>query len=514
MNVPKPLVLIILDGWGIAPDSDNNPISKAKTPFLKKLWYGYPHCKLLASGEAVGLPRGEAGNSEIGHLNLGAGFVVYQDLVRINHAIADGSFFQNEAFFKAFEHIKANQSNLHLLGLIGPALGHSCIEHLFSLLRLCHDQKITNIFIHAFTDGRDSPPTSAQIFLSEVENFVKNLGTGRLATICGRYYAMDRERHWERTQKAYDLLTLGKGKKALSFAKAISDSYKSKITDEFIEPTFLLDENQKPFPNINDNDSIIFFNFRNDRPRQLTESFVLPNFEGFERLRKLSNLFFVTMTDYEKGLPISAVAFKRTNIEEPASRVIAESGLHQLHIAESTKFPHVTYFFNGGREDPFPMEDRIEIPSPKVKTYDEMPEMSTWAVAEVLKERILGNIYDFILVNFASPDMVAHTGVFEAGIKAAEITDQVLQKIVPAITLRGGAVIVTSDHGNLEVMIDPDTGATDTEHNVSPVPFIFVKEGLEPQELPMGILADVAPTILDILKLEKPSTMTARNLLE
>lgn len=514
MPIPKPLVLIVLDGWGIAPDSDNNPISKAKIPFFKKLWYGYPHCKLLASGEAVGLPRGEAGNSEIGHINLGAGFVVYQDLYRINHAISDGTFSQNEAFLQALNHVKQNSSNLHLLGLIGPSVVHSSLEHLFSLLKLCKDQGINNVYIHAFCDGRDSPPTSSQIFLSEVENSTKNIGCGKLATICGRYYAMDRDRRWERTKKAYDLLTLGKGKKALSFAKAISDSYKNKITDEFIEPTILLDENQKPYPSINDNDSVIFFNFRNDRPRQLTESFVLPNFEDFEREKKLTNLFFVTMTNYEKGLPVSAVAFRGSNVEVPVARVIADNGLRQLHIAESEKFPHVTYFFNGGREDPFPMEDRIEIPSPKVQTYDQKPEMSAWAVVEVLKERILGNIYDFILVNFANPDMVAHTGVFEAGIKAAEITDQVLQKIVPAITLRGGAVIVTSDHGNLEVMIDPDTGATDTEHNISPVPFIFVKEGLEPQELPMGILADVAPTILSLLKLEKPSTMTARNLLE
>lgn len=509
----RPVVLIVLDGWGIAPEGPSNPISQAALPNFKKYWAGYPHTKLLASGEAVGLPKGEAGNSEVGHLNMGAGVIVYQDLFRINRSITDGSFFQNPALLSAIKHTKERGSTLHLLGLVGPSVVHSSLEHLYALLRLAKEQGVSKVLLHAFTDGRDSPPTSAQIYLSEISQFMKSLGLGKIATIIGRYYAMDRDLRWERTQKAYALLTEGKGRRYHSFLQAISDSYKKGATDEFIEPIVLADEEGRSYGAVSDHDAVIFFNFRNDRPRQLTRAFILPEFLDFPRDKKIKDLFFVTFTSYEKDLPVSGVVLPPTDVALPLARVISGRGLRQLHLSESEKFPHVTYFFNGGREDAFPDEDRIEIPSPKVSTYDLQPEMSAESISEVLCERVNENLYDFILVNFANADMVAHTGVFKAGIKAAEVLDQILGKIVAAITQKGGTALIVSDHGNLEAMVDPDTGATDTEHNTNPVPFICVEGFPDPRELPMGILADIAPTILGLLDIPVPSAMTARDLL-
>lgn len=534
----KPVVLIILDGWGIAPAGPGNAVSQAKTPNFSKLWTTCPHTQLSASGEAVGLPRGEKGNSETGHLNLGAGQIVFQDLPRINMAIADGTFFVNPAFKKVAEHVLKNQSALHLLGLVGMGGVHSDLSHLIALIHFAKNEGVGKLYLHLFTDGRDSPPTSAPVYISQIEEELEKVGIGKIATICGRYFAMDRDNRWERTQKAYEALVLGKGKQASSATEAIRQSYKDGKTDEFIEPTILKQEGL-----IKDNDGIIFFNFRIDRPRQLTKAFVLPDFEQlkiekaafdpyaeryglkiyeapkgtttFKREKVLKNLFFVTMTEYEKNLPVE-VAFPPQIVKLPLARILSENNLRQLHIAESEKYPHVTVFFDGGRETPFPGEDWVEIPSPKVATYDLKPEMAAYELTEQTLKRIKGNFYDFILVNFANPDMVGHTGVITAGIKACETVDECLGKIVNMVFTIGGICLVTADHGNVEEMINLNTGEIDTEHSVNPVPFLVVDKKFDHagRVLPRGILADVAPTILGILGIEKPELMTGKNLLQ
>jgi len=533
----KPVVLLILDGWGLAPTGPGNAISQAKTPNFQKYWAVYPKTQLQASGEAAGLPKGERGNSEAGHLNLGAGGIVFQDLPRIDMAIADGTFFQKEAFFKAVEHIRKNQSRLHLLGLIGAGGAHSSMEHLLALIRFAKNQNINNVYLHLFTDGRDSPPTSAINYILKVEEELKKLGIGKIATLVGRYYAMDRDNRWERTQGAYDLLVLGKGEIASDPIEAIKKSYTRGKTDEFIEPIVLDKQGM-----IKDNDAVIFFNFRIDRPRQLTKAFVLPNFETleikkasfdpyaeryglkiyetpnetttFKREKILKNLFFVTMTEYEKNLPV-AVAFPPEPVKMPLARVLSEQGLRQLHIAESEKYPHVTVFFDGGREKPFVGEDWVEVPSPKVATYDLKPEMAAYELTEQLIKRLKSNIYDFILVNFANPDMVGHTGVISAGIKACEAVDECLGKIMEMVLNLNGVCVVTADHGNVEEMINLTTGEIDTEHSINPVPFIVVDKRYNQRGrvLPRGILGDVAPTILGILGIEKPELMMGKDLL-
>lgn len=512
MNIPKPVVLIILDGWGIAAPSPGNAVTLANPAFFHKLWLTNPHTTLLASSEAVGLTHNEAGNSEVGHLNMGAGYIVYQDLLRISRAIADGSFFENKAFLKAVEHVRNRNSSLHIIGLIGPSGVHSSIEHLYALLRLAKDHNLKRVFVHAFTDGRDSPPTSAQIYLAELTEKMQSLGVGKIASIVGRYFSMDRDLRWERTKAAYELLTEGKGEIASSALNAISSAYQRGETDEFIRPRIILEDDSE-FTPISNKDAVIFFNFRTDRPRQLTSAFVQPEYDAFRRKVHPSDLFFVTMTKYEEGLPVSAVAFEPFYVDLPLARVLSGRNLRQLHIAESEKFPHVTYFFNGGREDAFHGEDRIEIPSPKVPTYDLKPEMSAVPVTDVLIERIKQELYDFILVNYANADMVGHTGVIEACKKAVLTVDKCLIRLIPEVLAVGGVALVTSDHGNVEVMIDPETGGTDTEHNQSPVPFIFVSKEPNPRELPQGILADISPTVLGLMNIPKPSSMTARNLL-
>ena len=534
----KPVVLIILDGWGLAPAGPGNAISQAKIPNFQKFWAAYSKTQLSASGQAVGLPKGERGNSEAGHLNLGAGQIVFQDLPRIDMAIADGNFFENPAFKQAVAHVKKNNSTLHLLGLIGAGGVHSSIEHLIALIHLAKTENISNLYLHLFTDGRDSPPTSAITYLQKVEEELRKTGVGKIASLMGRYFAMDRDNRWERTQKAYEALVLGVGKTGTSITQAIQESYAAGKTDEFIEPVILNKEGL-----IKDNDAVIFFNFRIDRPRQLTKAFVLPDFEKleikkvsfdpyaeryglkiyevprgtttFKRKKVLKNLFFVTLTEYEKGLPV-VVAFPPEPVKLPLARILAENNLRQLHIAESEKYPHVTVFFDGGREQPFPGEDWVEIPSPKVATYDLKPEMSARELTEQLLKRLKSGLYDFILVNFANPDMVGHTGVISAGIKACEVVDECLGKIVNSVLNLGGCCLITADHGNIEEMINLTTGEIDTEHSTNPVPFIFVNKQLNlgGRILPRGILADVAPTILALFGINKPELMTGKNLLQ
>ncbi|MGB9911107.1 MAG: 2,3-bisphosphoglycerate-independent phosphoglycerate mutase [Microgenomates group bacterium] len=538
MEENKLLVLIILDGWGIAPPGPGNAVSLAKIPNFKKYFSAYPHTQLLAAEEAVGLPPGEQGNSEAGHLNLGAGQIVFQDFPRINMAIADGTFFKNEAFLRAIDHVKRYHSSLHLLGLIGPAGVHASIHHLLALINLAKTHQVEKLYLHLFTDGRDSPPYSSIDSLTKVEEQLKSLKIGKIATLMGRYYAMDRDWRWERTKIAYEALVLGKGKEANSFLTAIQEQYQKGKSDEFLEP-IILDKNGL----INDNDGVIFYNFRPDRPRQLTKAFILPNFETleeraisfdpyaekyglkiyetpkgtstFKREKILRNLFFVTMTEYEKNLPVSAVAFPPQKVALPLARVLSENNLRQLHIAESEKYPHISYFFGGGREKPFPGEDWVEIPSPKVATYDLKPEMSAFEVTDQVLKRIKSGFYQFVLVNFANPDMVGHTGVLSAGIKACETVDYCLGKIVNTVINLNGICVVTADHGNVEEMINLATGEKDTQHSLNPVPFILInkKFGISGKNLLRGVLADVAPTILELLKIEKPPLMTGKSLL-
>lgn len=538
----RPVVLIILDGWGIAPSGPGNAVTQAKTPNINSFLESFPRTKLQASGEAVGLPRGEAGNSEAGHLNLGAGRIIYQDLPRINMSIADGSFFTNKAFFTAINHANKNKSSLHLLGLIGAGGVHSNIEHIFALLRFCKEQGQKSVFFHFFTDGRDSPPTSALEYLKTTEEKIKHYNVGQIATLIGRFYAMDRDNRWERTKIAYDALTLGKGVLTDSYAETISDFYRNGKTDEFLEPIIIKSTDGKPVGLINDNDAVVFFNYRIDRPRQLTKAFILSNFENlslkkkffdpyaekygqrqyeqpeqittFKREKVLKNLLFITMTQYEPELP-TLPAFPPVPIKMPLARVIAENNFRQFHIAETEKERHVTYYFNGKREDLFPGEDRVEIPSPKVTTYDLKPEMSAFEVTETLINRIKLRIYDFIVVNFANPDMVGHTGILKAGIKACEVTDQCLGMVVRNVLAENGICLVTADHGNVEEMINLTTGRVDTEHSISPVPFIIIGNDFRNQNrfLPSGILADVAPMILKFMGIEKPGSMTGKALM-
>ncbi|OGG18342.1 phosphoglycerate mutase (2,3-diphosphoglycerate-independent) [Candidatus Gottesmanbacteria bacterium RIFCSPHIGHO2_02_FULL_40_24] len=539
----NPVYLIILDGWGIGPEGPGNAISQAKLPYFNRLFKEFPHGLLEASGEFVGLPKWEDGNTETGHLNLGAGYIVPQDLARINLSIADGSFFQNRAFLQALDHVRKYESNLHLIGLIGSGGVHSNIEHLLALLQLIKEQDYHRLFLHLITDGRDSPPKSARVYLTQIENFLQNLKIGKIASIMGRYYAMDRDKRWDRTEKAYRILTSDNSLCEEDIGKIISDSYKKGITDEFIIPTALA-EKGKILQRIKEKDSVIFFNYRIDRPRQLTEAFVLENFEHnanlpdydpfavkyfkkhdtqiagyqmpFTRGKSLEHLYFVTMTEFSQAFHVSSVAFPPHIVIKPLGAVIEENGLNQLHMAESEKERFVTYYFNGQREVPFNNQDNIIVASPDVATYDLKPEMSAEILTTQLIEKIKTGQYHFTVINYANPDMVAHTGNIFPTIKACETVDHCLSRLVPLILDWGGTVIITGDHGNAEELINQKTGGIDTEHSSSPVPVLIASRKLKdkPVEIPKGILADISPTVLALLGLEKPKSMTGRNLLE
>ncbi len=539
---PRPVVLIILDGWGLAPPGPGNAITLAHTPNISSYWAVYPHTQLIASGEAVGLPRGEPGNTETGHLNIGAGHIVYQDLLRLNMSIADGTFFTNSVLTDAVKHANQHQSNLHIMGLIGAGGVHSNMEHLFALLAFCKNQNFTRVFLHLFTDGRDSPPTGALSYIAQVRAAIAKDGIGQIASLMGRYYAMDRDLRWERTEKAYLALSQGAGETFATPEEAIQASYAQNITDEFIKPAVFANGTGKPITIIKENDAVIFFNFRIDRPRQLTKAFVLDNFEAdansssydpfavkyfkkhdngqlsgdrplFKRGAKIGNLFFVTLTEYQKNLPVH-VAFPPEVVDMPLGRVISERGLRQLRATESEKERFVTFFLNGQREVRFPGEDRFIVPSPNVATYDLKPEMSSKELTDGIVNHIKSGMYDFIAINFPNPDMVGHTGILSAGVKAVEATDSSVGKIVNAVLAFNGCVVISADHGNVEEMVNPRTGQTDTEHSSFPVPLIIIQQGLLGQKtLPSGILADIAPTILALMNVPKPPTMFGRNLL-
>lgn len=520
----RPLVLIVMDGYGLSPILEKNPISVAKKPVLDSLMLNYPFGALDASGMAVGLPWGEVGNSEVGHLNLGAGLVLYQNLPRITMSIENGSFFKNDAFLKAGEHAKKHSSRVHLMGIASKGGVHGHIEHLKALLKLCKEAKVKEVFVHAITDGRDAAPQAAVEELGGLQKEIKKLRIGTLASLCGRYYAMDRNSAWDRTQKYYDLLTKGVGAQERDPIKALKKAYDAKSDDELLDPVVLCDRKDAPLGNVGDNDAVIFFNFRPDRARQIAKAFVQKSFDGFARSTHPVNLFFATMTEYESGLP-TAVAFPPENIKHPFGWIVANHNMKQLRIAETEKYAHVTYFFNGGSEEIYAGEDRILVPSPRVRTFDERPDMSAREVTEKLVAQIKKKKYDFCLVNFANPDMVGHTGNFDATVRAIETTDACIGAVVEANRKVGGVTAITADHGNAEGVIDFITKKTEKEHSTTVVPFFLVDEErrkertAQEQELlkvqfnPIGILADVAPTLLEVMDLQPAPEMTGRSLL-
>lgn len=507
----RPMILAIFDGWGIAPPGPGNAITAANTPHFKKIMLNYPHCQLLASGEAVGLPEGEMGNSEVGHLNIGAGKVVYQKVVKINNSIKDGTFATNNVLQAGLAEAIKRKSRVHIMGLVGQALVHSSVEHLYALLQVAKNAGLDQVYLHLFTDGRDSPPNSGIAQIEQIEKKIKEIGIGQIASICGRYYSMDRDKRWDRIEKAYKVLTFGSTSTATSAAQAVLDSYKKGVTDEFIEPISITD-GQKIV--VEDSDVLIFFNYREDRMRELSGSFGISNFSFFAR-KPLKNLYLVAFSEYDKGITPN-VMYPTENIANPLCKVISENGIRQFHIAETEKYAHVTYFINGGREEPFPMEDRLMIPSLKVATYDLKPEMSAGEITNTLITKLNSGMYEFFVVNFANPDMVGHSGKLKETIQAVETVDECLGKILLNLESLGGGMVVTADHGNAEQVVDPQTGGMDTAHSTNPVPFIAYHKslaGLKNNFLPQGRLADVAPTVLQMLGLEKPGGMSGRSLI-
>ena len=522
----KPVILIILDGWGIAPPSRGNAVYLAKPRNFNDLWKHYPHTELSASGRDVGLPQGQMGNSEAGHMNLGAGRRVTQDSVLISRSISDGTFFKNPAFKAAARHVKINHSRLHLMGLLsGDQSAHMYPEHLYALLAFAKKQELSQVYLHLFTDGRDSLRKSALEYLKKLEKVIKKIGIGKIATISGRYWAMDRVRNWSRTEKVYNAIVSAKDARVTSAREAILRSYKNNITDEFINPTVIYEEG-RPVTYISSRDAIIFFNLRSDRARQLAKPFAQKDFDGFSRKKKLDNILFVAMTEFGPDLDV-LTAYPARTVDMSLPRVLARENLKQLYIAEAEKYAHVTYFFNGGFADPVGGEDRIKIPSPKVKTYDQKPEMSAREVKDTIYKNIENEIHDFITVNFANPDMIGHTGNLKAGIKAVKFVDRCVGEIVKLILKKDGLAIITADHGNIEEMIYPKTGKISTSHSKNPVPFIIVSSKLsEAQQvgygaskvknpkLGKGILGDVTSTLLELMKIKKLKEMTEESLIE
>ncbi len=513
MNKKRPCMLMILDGWGISPPSEGNAVELAQTPYLDKLKNEYPHTHLLCSGEAVGLPKGIMGNSEVGHLNIGAGRIVYQDLLRIDKAIADGSFTENDVLNSVISKVKNNDSALHLMGLVSDGGVHSQLEHLFALLDMADKKGVRHVYVHAILDGRDTPPDSGIRYIKNLHEYMNANKLGDIATVCGRFYAMDRDNRWERIEKAFRLYTRGEGIKEKDPVEAVKNAYMRDETDEFVRPIVMTEEDTNPIGTVCDGDGIIFFNFRADRAREITRAFTDPAFESFKRnpIPKLCDFVCMTLYDEKFTLPI---AFPPIHMDEILGEVISKHGLRQLRIAETEKYAHVTYFFNGGEERSFPLEDRCLVPSPRdVPTYDLKPEMSAYKVTEEVISRIKSKDYDFIVLNYANMDMVGHTGIIEAAIKACEAVDRCVNKVVTEVRAQGGVVLVTADHGNSEKMLDKD-GNPHTAHTVNPVPFILVDDTQRDARLRSGNLGDIAPTILHIMGIDKPEQMTGTSLIE
>ena len=525
MPKPKPIVLMVLDGFGVAPPAVGNAIVESKMPNFRRYVESYPAMTVLASGSAVGLSWGVMGNSEVGHLTIGAGRIFFQSLPRINFSIENGDFFSNKAFLDAVKHCRDHGGKLHLMGLVSPGNVHASDAHCHALLDLCKREKFDRVFVHAFMDGRDTIYNSGIGFIRELEAKMKELKVGRIATLAGRYFAMDRDNRWDRVQKAYEAMVLGKSDNTADDAvEAIQHFYDQKIYDEQIVPT-VITKSGKPVATIGSGDAVIFFNYRPDRAREITKAFVLPSFEKFAR-PEIKDLYFASMTELEKDLPVN-VAFPPQAIENCLAKVVADAGLRQLHIAETEKYAHVTFFMNGMIETEFPGEDRVIIPSPRVSTYDKAPEMSALQIAERVVAEVNKGSYDLIILNFANPDMVAHTGDEQATIVSCETVDKALGMIVDATLAQGGACIITADHGNAEEVKNLMTNEIDKEHSTNPVPFVVIAKQFEGMRAPVGdvvggdlslttpvgMLADVAPTILKLLELPLPPEMTGKALI-
>ena len=507
-NFAKPTMLMILDGYGINASCPANAISAATKPNLDKLFETYPNTTLKACGLNVGLPEGQMGNSEVGHLNIGSGRIVYQELTKITKSIEDGDFFENAELLAAMNHAKANNGALHLMGLLSDGGVHSHIKHLKGLLDMAKKNDLEKVYVHALLDGRDVPPQCAITYIDEIEAYMTEIQLGKIAVISGRYYGMDRDQRWERVEKFYDAMTLGEGLSAETAVQAVENSYAKGENDEFVVPTVVGAEDST----VNNNDAIIMFNFRPDRAREITRAFVADDFDGFERKKAISNLHYVCMTQYDAEMPNVHIAFKPQSLDNTLGEYLAGQGLTQLRIAETEKYAHVTFFFNGGVEAPNRNEDRILVPSPKVATYDMQPEMSAYLVTEKVLEQIETDKYDVIILNFANADMVGHTGDFEAAKAAIEALDKCVPQIVDAVLAKGGQILLTADHGNADCMLD-ETGNVMTAHSLNDVPLMHIAN--EPKELADGgILADIAPTMLALMGLEIPSEMTGKSLIK
>lgn len=508
----KPIALIIMDGFGYNHKDYGNAIRAAKTPNIDRLLANYPHTLIGASGMDVGLPEGQMGNSEVGHTNIGAGRIVYQELTRITKSIKDGEFFSNEAFTAAVENCKKNDSALHLFGLLSNGGVHSHNSHLYGLLELAKKAGLTKVYVHCFMDGRDVPPTSGVDFVAELEEKLKEIGVGKIATVMGRYYAMDRDNRWDRVEKAYAALVYGEGNEAADAVEAIQASYDNDKTDEFVIPTVIKKDGQ-PVGTVKANDSVIFFNFRPDRAREITRAMCDPEFTGFERRNGVFPLTYVCFTEYDETIPGKIIAFHKEEITNTFGEFLAANGLTQLRLAETEKYAHVTFFFNGGVEVPNKGEDRILVKSPAVATYDLQPEMSAPEVGEKLVEAIKSDKYDVIIINFANPDMVGHTGVQEAAIKAVETVDTCVGNAVAALKEVDGQMFICADHGNCEQLIDYETGEPYTAHTTNPVPFILVNYDPAYTLREGGCLADIAPTLIEMMGMEQPAEMTGKSLI-
>ncbi len=511
MMSKKPTVLMILDGFGLNETSEGNAVAQANTPVLDKMMKEYPFVKGYASGLAVGLPDGQMGNSEVGHLNMGAGRIVYQELTRISKEIEDGDFFKNEALLSAVENCKKNNSDLHLFGLVSDGGVHSHNTHIYGLLELAKREGLENVYVHCFMDGRDTAPASGKGFIQELTDKMREIGVGRIATISGRYYAMDRDNRWDRVEKAYAALTKGEGVKASDPVAAMQASYDDEKTDEFVLPT-VIEEDGKPVATVKDNDSVIFFNFRPDRAREMTRVFCCDDFNGFDRGPR-KQVKYICFTEYDVTIPNKEIAFKKVELDNTFGQFLAANGKTQARIAETEKYAHVTFFFNGGVEEPNKGEERILVKSPKVATYDLQPEMSAPAVCDKLCEAIRSQKYDVIVINFANPDMVGHTGVMEAAQKALEAVDACVGRALEALLEVDGQMFLCADHGNAEQLVDYETGVPFTAHTTNPVPFVLINYDPSYTLKEGGRLADIVPTLIEMMGMEKPAEMTGESLL-
>jgi len=512
----RPFALIIRDGWGYNPNPEEdkyNAIKQGNTPVDDMLMAEYPNCLIHTSGEDVGLPNRTMGNSEVGHQNIGAGRIVPQESVRISRAIRDGSFFENNEFHNLIKFVKEKNGKMHLMGLCSNIGVHSLLDHLYGLLELAKRNDVKDVFIHAFTDGRDSPPDSGAGYIAEIEKKAGEIGVGKIASVMGRFYAMDRDSRWDRVQKAYECMRIGKGIKTANAAEAVAQSYKKGVTDEFIEPTCIVNEDNEPLATIKDGEGVIFFNFRGDRPREITRAFIEADFKEFLRTTK-PDIYFVCITEYDATIPAPVAFPKLPKMKNILGAYWGSLGLKQFRCAETEKYAHVTFFFNDYTEKPFPGEDRQIVPSPRVRTYDLKPEMSAYEVAEVVLERLDSNKYDVVVVNFANPDMVGHTGVLSAAIKAAEAVDECVGRILDKVKTLGGAAIITADHGNFEKMWDTEKNQPHTAHTIGDVPLVIYDERFKKSKLREdGRLADIGPTLLQMMDLPQPEEMSGRSLL-